>query len=343
MNSNCSSPEEATSSTLYPKIGKLKDVVYEARKVPKTAFELVGTVKLHGTHADMVIEKGNVLRLQSRNQRNLQIDSDNFGFAAFAFPLKERIISLKNAIVARYRSLNQTIPFRQELPVVLAGEWCGGSIQKKVALQQLPRHFVICSININDSWVPDDCYGDIRDETVGIHNISKAGYFHARLDLRDVGRVEAEIKSMVMKVEKECPYARAFGVLGSGEGIVWKTRTRYDNPAFWFKSKGDEFAVSAQNRLPPSALEIENLDRVRNFAQAIVTENRLQQGWDYLEETRVKRNMSSVGHFLRWLTQDCLIEEQREMAEANIEKQKLKPEIVRIAKVWYKGKVEAAT
>lgn len=150
-------------------------------------------------------------------------------------------------------------------------------------------------------------------------------------------------KSRVMKVEHECPYARAFGVFGIGEGIVWKIRTQYDNPAFWFKSKGDEFAVSAQNKLPPSALEIENRDRVRNFAQAIVTENRLQQGWDYLEETHTERSMSSVGHFLRWLTEDCLVEEQREMAEANIDKQKLKPEIVRIAKAWYKGKVDATT
>ena len=341
MDTSCSPPVTSPSSALFPKIGKLKDVIYHARKLQETSFELVGTVKLHGTHADMVIDKNDFLRLQSRNQINLRLDSDNFGFAAFALPVQDNIVSLKNAIVARYCALNPTIPFRPEHPVVLAGEWCGGSIQKKVALQRLPRHFVICSINVNNSWVPDDCYSDIQDEAVGIYNISKAGYFQGRLDLQDVGRIEAEIKSMVMNVEKECPYARTFGVFGVGEGIVWKFRAQHNDPTFWFKSKGDEFAVSTQNKLAPSALAVENANRTRNFAQAIVTENRLQQGWGYLEEMQTKRDISSLGRFLTWIIEDCLVEEQREVAEANIQKHDLKPEIVRIAKTWYKAKVDA--
>ena len=132
-------------------------------------------------------------------------------------------------------------------------------------------------------------------------------------------------------------------MFGVGEGIVRKIRTRYDDAAFWFESKGDEFAVSAQSRLRLSALDIENGHLVRDFAQTIVTEIRLQQGWEYPQEMHMKEDMSGKGRSLQWLIEDCLFEEQREMAEANLEKQKLKPEIVRIAKGWYKRKVDVTT
>ena len=62
---------------------------------------------------------------------------------------------------------------------------------------------VICSINVKNSWVADDHYCDIQDETVGIHNILKAGCFHSRLDLAEVAGAGAEIRTMVVKVEKE--------------------------------------------------------------------------------------------------------------------------------------------
>ena len=337
----CRPLAEETTSTLYPKIGKLSDVVYKARNLKESSFDLVGTVKLHGTHADIVIDDNDRIRLQSRNQTDLQPAKDNCGFATFADPLKQDILALRNAFVARYRTLNPNIPLVPELPVVIAGEWCGGSIQKKVALLQLTKQFVIVSVKINDTWLPDTEYGDIHNESIGIYNIARAGFFQSNLDLQKVDKLDAEIKTLVEQVEKECPYARTFGVSGIGEGIVWKLCDYFNNPDFWFKSKGEMFAVSACNKLPESALGAKSSERLKSFAKAIVTENRMQQGWGYLEEMRVARDMTGLGKFLRWVVEDCLKEEQRDMEEANIREPDLKPAIIDIAKLWYKGKVNS--
>lgn len=332
-------PAKAQTSTLYPSIGKLKDVLYNARKLNETSLDLVGTVKLHGTHADIVVDADNTIRFQSRNQKDLTPERDNEGFATFATPLRNDILALRDAIVVRYRVLNPDIPLSSHFPVVIAGEWCGGGIQKKVALRQLKKQFVIVSVNVNDTWLLDDEYGDIHNEAAGIYNISRAGFFHKVLQLESPTATAAEIDALVKDVERECPYARSFGVSGIGEGIVWKPRQHDSNPDFWFKSKGELFAVAAKPKLPanPSGDE----ERIRIFAQAIVTENRMEQGWGYLREMRVARDMKGISRFLKWVVEDCLREEKRDMEEGDIKEQNLKPAIVGIAKSWYKAKVDS--
>lgn len=334
-----STPVTTNNSTLYPSIGKLKDFLYEARKLNKPSFELIGTVKLHGTHADMVIDAKDAIGFQSRNQTDLQPEKDNEGFATFANPLKQDILALKNAYISRYRALNPSTPLETTYPVVIAGEFCGGKIQKKVALLQLKKQFVIVSVNVNDTWLPDDEYGDIHDESIGIYNISRAGFFYRTLQLQNPAESEAEINTLVKQVEKECPYARTFGVSGIWEGIVWKSRGHSSNPDFWFKSKGEMFAVAAKPKLPAAASDSDG--RIKSFAEAIVTENRMEQGWGYLKEMRVTRDMKGLGRFLKWVVEDCLREETRDMEEANIQEQNLKPAIVDIARLWYKTKVDS--
>ena len=136
--------------TLYPKIRKLTDLVYEMKKhYPDTnKFELQGTVKLHGTHADIVFDStSDNIRLQSRNQRDLQLDKDNCGFAAFVQATKTKtLLDLRDRIVERYHKLNPGTEITGK--VVLCGEWCGTGIQKKVALCNLPKFFAIISIQV---------------------------------------------------------------------------------------------------------------------------------------------------------------------------------------------------
>ena len=120
------------------------------------------------------------------------------------------------------------------------------------------------------------------------------------------------------------------GTEGRGEGIVWKASVNCEDPAFWFKSKGDDMAVSHSNKLPAIAVSRENRERVENFAKAIVTEARLEQGWELSQ-----KDQKSVGLFLKWITTDCCDEERREMEKLEISKGKLNPVITSIAKPWY--------
>ena len=338
---------EGTNTTLYPKIFKLSDFVYAVKSLPEyqspsLTVPLIGTTKLHGTHADVVFESASSdkIRLQSRNQLDLKAGKqDNAGFATWVANSRETrdvLIRLRNRFVKRYRELNPRPVVDGE--VIIAAEWCGTGIQKKVAISKVPRFMAIISVFINGSWVPDWEYADIEDAETRIYNIGRAGYFRheLRLDDRGLAESETEIRRVTDEVERECPFAKQVcGESGLGEGIVWKAVNRCGNPTYWFKSKGDQHAVSNVSKLPASAVDRENRERVGNFAQAVVTDNRLEQGWALLSQ----KNLRGLGMFLKWITEDCLGEEKREMEVLEISKGKLGPAIVAIAKPWFLRKV----
>ncbi|KAI4264378.1 MAG: hypothetical protein L6R42_000505 [Xanthoria sp. 1 TBL-2021] len=336
-------------STLYPKISKLSDFLYKCKRVaPETRIiPIVGTVKLHGAHVDWVISRDDSIRVQSRNMLELAVGNDNYGFAAFSNPIRDVILRLKEGIVHRYMQLNPDRTVDLDHPVIISGEWCGQSVQKGVAVSQLPRHFVIISIRINDTWVSETEYADIHDESNGIYHIGKAGCYRLDLDTEDIDPSEAAIQAIVTDVEKTCPYGLTRNVTGRGEGIVWKACNHMDTPEMWFKYKGDSTAVShnwkhvkgsGTVKGTENAGAADDREREYNFARSVVTERRLEQGLEYLAETGTARK-GGLGEFLGWVTNDVLVEEKKEMTEMNIGRGRLKPAIRSIANTWYNQKL----
>ncbi|KAI4220019.1 MAG: hypothetical protein L6R36_007924 [Xanthoria steineri] len=339
----------AEKSTLYPKISKLSDFLYTCKRIaPETRIiPVVGTVKLHGAHVDWVISRNNSIRVQSRNMLELAVGNDNYGFAAFSQLIRDVILRLKENLIRRYVQLNPDLTVDPDHPVIISGEWCGQGVQKGVAVSQLPRHFVIISIRINDTWVSETDYADIDEEVSGIYHIGKAGCYQLDLDTQDIGPSEAAIQAIVTDVDKTCPYGLTRHVTGRGEGIVWKACNHMDDPKMWFKYKGDSTAVSHKWK------KVEDSERVQGtlsagaavdregeykFAVLAVTERRLEQGLEYLAETGTARK-GGLGKFLGWVTNDIFVEEKREMIEKNIAPGRLKPAIKSIAKGWYERKL----
>lgn len=339
----------AEKSTLYPKISKLSDFLYMCKKIAPEAriIPIVGTVKLHGAHVDWVISRDNSIRVQSRNMLKLAVGNDNYGFAAFSQPIRDVILRLKENLIRRYVQLNPDLTVDPDHPVIISGEWCGQGVQKGVAVSQLPRHFVIISIRINDTWVSETDYADIHDEVSGIYHIGKAGSYQLDLDTQDIDPSEAAIQAIVTDVEKACPYGLTRNAMGRGEGLVWKARDHMDNPKMWFKYKGDSTAVSHKwknvkdsERVQGSktAGAADDREEEYKFAALAVTERRLEQGLEYLAETGTARKCG-MGKFLGWVTNDIFVEEKREMIEMNIGPGRLKPAIRSIAKAWYERKL----
>ena len=96
----------------------------------KPVLRFQGTVKLHGTHGD-IVRKDDMTWCQSRNKVVTPgKQSDNYGFAAF---MGERGLEV----------LFKQIKAPQGSTVMIAGEFCGGDIQDNVALSKLPKMFVI--------------------------------------------------------------------------------------------------------------------------------------------------------------------------------------------------------
>ena len=212
-------------STLYPKIsgkpGDLLNNIHDLNLSPSPAIiPLIGTVKLHGTHADVLIHADSSITLQSRNVSPLTLEDDNTGYAAFMLPLKREILELRDLYHAGFRELNPDIEIDPEYPLVIASEWIGAGIQKGVAISKLSRRFVIISVSINNLWQPDHLYPSISNEGVGIYNILRSGFYIHDLNLLSLSASLDEMKAHTLAVEKICPFAASFNIFGTGEGIV---------------------------------------------------------------------------------------------------------------------------
>lgn len=352
-------------STLYPKItSHISEVVEKLlalhRNPEKPESEvsiapvpIIGTVKLHGTHGDILIYHDNTIVFQSRNTVGLSPLKDNQGFAAAMSDKTAALLQLRDSCLSRWRDLHPARQLCQTHPVILAGEWIGTKIQKDVAISQLSRRFVIVSLSINAEWQRDQDYADIAAPKYDVYNISQAGVFRATLYPHDVQRTVADVEQLAEQVAAQCPFARLFGVEGAGEGIVWKpfseSTAYHASPALWFKTKGGSFKQASyqapRQRIEKKVGGREDEEARRReaemAAQSWCGTLRLEQGWDVLREKGIKRDAQGLGAFLTWIQQDILVEEKQSMQRAEIDEAVLKKEIARIAKPWYKARVKS--
>jgi hypothetical protein len=342
-----SSDTEATPGareprTLFPKItGKIDELVdnysYSFPNATNTVIKLTGTVKLHGTHADIVVNSDDTVRIQSRNRLSLDVEHDNHNAAATLLPLKNEALELRNRCKERFLKLNPGVEIAEEHPVILAGEWIGPGVQKKVALNSLPKKcFVILSVSINNKWLPDEDYADIHNESVGIYHISRGGFYHEVLDIKDHEKCKEQLLSHTVDVGKECPFAKSFGISGVGEGIVWKAEYPLsEDPRFWLKTKGPEHRHTYTDKLKKEEMNKSGKERAKTFAEAAVTEMRLEQAWDYLGEMGIMRDKAGIQEFNKWLCKDVDVEEKKAIEEMSVDKVALKKAIGIIGKNWY--------
>jgi hypothetical protein len=343
-------------STLYPKItthipqiiNQLqclnRDLDHPDVNIALEPIPFIGTVKLHGTHADILVYSDGRIVFQSRNITGLSVEKDNQGFAATMSNRREAVIQLRDSYLARWRELNPGATTEEDLPVLIAGEWIGKNIQKDVAIAQLSRRFVVVSININGQWQKDEEYSDISLPTHDIYNASRAGLFRTTLYPEDYERTVSAIEQMTEEVAAHCPFAATFGTTGLGEGIVWKPlHPQYNaDPSLWFKSKGGKFKPKFF-RPPKQTVGTGTLEERRKAAATTVTawcsQQRLEQGWDVLREKGIERDVKALGDFLKWIQRDILDEEKIHIGEHGVDEASLKLEIAKIAKPWYRAQL----
>ncbi|KAF4628855.1 hypothetical protein G7Y89_g9297 [Cudoniella acicularis] len=350
------SPTSERPSTLFPKIFKVSDAVEKYKKSKEfesleekiefhsAVIPLVGTVKLHGAHADIVIDRNDDIVLQSRNMVGLTMEKDVYDIAKTLVPLEKRLKALKKRYRERFRTLNPDVEIDEEYPTIIAGEWIGPGVQKNVAISKIAdRHFVILSVSINNAWLPDELYANIDLEAAGIYNISRGGFYHEELDLKNIAKSTEILQNHTLEVEKECPFAKTFGISGIGEGIVWKMAHPLGSDArYWFKTKGPLHAVTMTEKLKKDTSGKKNkLAKANEFAQAVVTKNRLQQGWDYMSEMRIRRDMKGIAVYIKWMWEDVNAEEKEEMERLEVDKDILQKKVVWLSKEWYLQKLES--
>lgn len=275
-----------------------------------------GTVKLHGTNASIVLYKDGRKEYQSR-ERVLSLEQDNANFMMAMIPKNLDFIF-------------NNIEFDEYAAVY--GEWCGGNIQKGVAINGLPKMFVIFGMKADDKWL--DLSSDIHDNENGIYNILQFPTFDVDIDFNSPELIQNKLIEDTLSVENECPVGKYFGVSGIGEGIVYTCVT---NPDLKFKSKGEKHSVSKVKTL--NAVDVESLAGIQEFVDNVVTENRLEQGLGYMNEMSINVNSKNTGEFLRWVVTDVLKEETDTIVANQFDMKKIKGAIVNKARVWFLNKV----
>lgn len=272
-----------------------------------------GTVKLHGTNASVVRYKDGRTEYQSR-ERVLSLEQDNAGFMMFM---------MSKNVDYLFKNIN----FEDYIAVY--GEWCGGNIQKGVALNGLDKMFVIFGIKVDDAWIELPSY--LYDNENKTYNILQFPTFDVEIDFNNPELIQNKLIEDTISVEDECPVGKYFGVSGIGEGIV------YSCGDYTFKSKGEKHSSSKVKTL--NSVDVEALASVQEFVSNVVTENRLEQGLGYLKEMKIEATPKNTGEFLRWVVTDVLKEETDTIVENQFDMKQIKSAVVNKARMWFLNKI----
>jgi len=140
-----------------------------------------------------------------------------------------------------------------------------------------------------------------------------------------------EMNKLVEAVDDEDPWVKeAFGISGTGEGIVWYPIGLDDAHGsmsmdtfreFVFKTKGPTHTMVSSKRSVHIAPEVVN--SAEAFVDMFLTEQRMRQGWEEVcrkgnTEEDATRDLQKIGAFVDWVCRDVEKESKDELKESNL-------------------------
>ena len=328
----------------YPSIECLRHVIRTMRHNGVSRLGVYGTVKLHGTHGDIVqtvdenecvgyAKSGMAIiattyTFQSRN-RQLTENDDNANFMTTMRRTlgDEEMDALFDKVRARARMPSSSANGCLARCIMLSGEWCGEGVQKHVALSRVSRMFVIFDIQIDGRWCQMQDFADVHDNAHGVYNIMQFPIFEdIIIDTTSddaLEKVQSELIRLTEQVERQCPVGLHFGVNGPGEGIVWKpVEQKYNKSAYWFKVKGEKFAVTTpRTKKDIAALDVEQRDmQMSEFVITRVSINRCRQALSEIREGDASaspdanggdtpKQLKVLASYYKWVYADVMKEE----------------------------------
>lgn len=265
----------------FPSIEHFRKVVKEVvtssqpNNIPTLSF--TGTVKLHGVNVGVLFnvdEHQEIIQMTAQSRNNeLSIEKDHYGFCAFTKqPLTLEF--LKETVKKIIQESSKPVD-----TIVVFGEFCGKSIQSKVAIQESDRMFVVFDVFViyqdGVQKYQSEFISLFENSEVRVFNINMFKTWHLDIDFNHPEESQTKLIELTEQVENECPVAKHFGVLGIGEGIVWRSDKLYNNKVLRFKVKGELHSVTKADKI--ANIDIEQLNNVKEFVDYAVTESRLKQ------------------------------------------------------------------
>ena len=310
-------------------VGKDEDgnPIYDITKT-KPTLVFHGTVKLHGTNAGVSFSEKDGMWFQSR-KNIISVEKDNAGFAAFAYGASGVFQSFFDSIFEKEQlTINDT--------VTIFGEWAGMGIQKGVGISELEKMFVVFAVKVkpedkstNPYYISSDY---LKCFSSKIYNVEDFKTYDITVDFENPMLAQSKMIKLVAEVEAECPVAKAFGISGVGEGIVWTSN--FNGNKYWFKTKGEKHSTSKVKVLVP--VDVEKLSSINEFIDYAVTENRLNQGIEQVFTTNsLEPDITGMGDFLRWIMNDINKEETDVLGENKITPREVGKKASSRAREWF--------
>jgi len=316
--------------------------------LPKPVLTFTGTTKLHGSNCGVGfdLETGE-FQAQSREQI-LSLEQDNHGFCAWVKSEKTTLnLHLLQGILKSLYAKSDASKTGKALKFYVYGEWCGPGVNGKTGIGQVPNSWYIFGVvvhiqnggdlwisvdQISSAWENADAWHDVNANTLrDIQFITDFKQWSLDINFNDPGHIIDELERLTLEVEAVCPVAQALGVQGIGEGIVWTL----NDPKFgklMFKTKGDKHKGTQTKHLVTVAPEI--IEGIQAFTDAVVTESRLQQGFDLLQTQHRKVTLDHVGDFLKWVGMDVIKEESDTLKASGLDRKDVMGSVNKQAKKW---------
>ena len=318
----------------FPSINQFRQIVKSVRDsaewnnkpLPVITFEC--TKKVHGSNGSWIRPvdgTANDIVFQSR-ERICTIESDNAGFAIWSHGKRELISKIMDDI--------RRVTGHSTGKIQIYGEWFGGNIQKGVGVSGLPKMFMIFGIRVSDdaestNWeqkpVYDQVFGMMRYASDNIYTKYDFGADYVEVDFTQPEIAQNKFVEMTNLVEHDCPVARWFkpdAEVGTliGEGIVitpiQTESIGFDATSFIAKIKGEKHSVSKVKTT--NAVSPEYIESVNEFVEKTLTQNRLEQGLQKMQELQIPLTSESTGKFIHWCMSDILREEADTLAASNL-------------------------
>jgi hypothetical protein len=318
----------------FPKIGQYRNVIKEVNDVCKydglklPTVEFTGTVKLHGTNAAVGMNAETAeMWVQSRS-RIITPGDDNAGFAK---EVQEKHLAYR----ALLTQVSASVGCKAD-KIYVYGEWCGGNIQKGVALNQLNKMFVVFKVvavtGEKSEEIDLDVFNNIEAfNDFNIYFINQFLTYAVEVDFNKPGEVQNKFVELTEKVETECPVCAQLGAKGIGEGIVWNGK--WNGRDLIFKVKGEKHSASKVKKL--ASVDPETLNKISDFVEYACTENRLNQGLE-----NVELEMKNIGQFIGWINKDIHDEESDVLKKNGLSMKEVAKELSRKSREFFISKLD---
>ena len=170
-------------------------------------INLRGRIKLHGTNGCVLQHQQRQRSVFSRN-RELSVENDNAGFASFVANRAVAFDGIFDRLSERIASGGGEASSDPEKDgIAIVGEFCGGGIQKHVALTKFEKMFVVFAVRVDGVW-RDDLVGLCGGFDPAILEISAFPEYRVTIDLDDERVGKDYIDATTSAIDATCPFAK---------------------------------------------------------------------------------------------------------------------------------------